>query len=70
MGRHNKLRDRVTDLAGKAFTPTHVFDDPLIFAGYVMKRPKSNPARSKATSAMPPLKATEHKGNLLIRNIC
>ena len=28
--RHNELRDRVTDLASKAFTPSHVRDDPLI----------------------------------------
>ena len=28
--RHNKLSDGVADLAGKAFTPSHVCDDPLI----------------------------------------
>ena len=28
--RHNELRDRVADLARKAFTPSHVRDDPLI----------------------------------------
>ena len=28
--RHNEFRDRVEDLAGKAFTPSHVRDDPLI----------------------------------------
>ena len=32
MARHNKLRDGVTDMAGKAFTPSHVRNDPLIFA--------------------------------------
>ena len=30
---HNELRDRVADLAGKTFTPSHVRDDLLIFAG-------------------------------------
>ena len=28
--RHNELRDGVADLASKAFTPTHVRNDPLI----------------------------------------
>ena len=28
--RHNKLRDGVSDLAGKAFTPSHVHNNPLI----------------------------------------
>ena len=27
---HNELRDRVADLAGKAFTPSHMRNDPLI----------------------------------------
>ena len=27
--RHNELRDGVEYLAGKAFTPTHVSDDPM-----------------------------------------
>ena len=30
MARHNELRDGVADLAGKAFTPSHVRDDSLI----------------------------------------
>ena len=29
--RHNELRDGVTDLAGKAFTPSHVRNNPLIY---------------------------------------
>ena len=41
---HNKLRDRVVELAGEAFTPSHVHDDPLIFAGRSVQRPKSQPA--------------------------
>ena len=31
--RHNDIRDGVADLAGKAFTPSHVRDDPLIYSG-------------------------------------
>ena len=67
--RHNMLCDGVADLSGKAFTPSHVCNDPLIFAGCAVKRPKSNPARSKSktvTSATPLLEATEKKGELLI----
>ena len=46
---HNKIGDQVTDLTGKAFTPTHMRDDPLIFSGYVVKRPKAKLAKYKAT---------------------
>ena len=59
--RHNELRDRVADLAGKAFTPTHVRYNPLIFACCAVKRPKAKMARSKATkdtASTPPLEAT------------
>ena len=44
MAPHNELRDGVADLAGKAFTLTHVRDDPLIFAGRAVQRPKAQPA--------------------------
>ena len=57
MARHNELRDRVADLAGKAFTPTHVHNDPLIFAGCDVKRIKANPARSKTTPSTQQLEA-------------
>ena len=30
---HHNLCDGVADLVGKAFTPTYVCDDPLIFVG-------------------------------------
>ena len=41
---HNELRDGVADLAGKSFTPSHMRNDPLIFAGCDVKRLKANPA--------------------------
>ena len=69
MACHNDLRDGVADLAGKAFTPTHVGYYPLIFAGCAEKRPKANPSRSKAKSSTPQIEATEQKGNLLIRDL-
>ena len=57
------------DLAGKAFTPAHVRDDPLIYSGRAMSKTKPKPARSKLTSppdaktAVP--EVTEQKGDLL-----
>ena len=44
---HNELQDRVADLAGKYFTPSHVRDNLLIFAGCAVKRPKANTARTR-----------------------
>ena len=67
--RHNKLRDGVADLAGKAFTPSHVRDNPLIYSGRAMKRTKAAPSRANGNSgqsvAQPP-EVTEQKGDLLI----
>ena len=40
---HNELYDKVADMSGKAFTPTHVCDYPLIFAVSDMHRPKAQP---------------------------
>ena len=59
--RHNALCDGVADLSSKDFTPSHVRNDPLIFAGCAVKRLKANPAISKATTvpdATPPLYTT------------
>ena len=30
---HNELRDGVSNVAGKAFTPAHLRDDPILFTG-------------------------------------
>ena len=71
--RHNELHDGVADLAGKAFTPAHVRDDPLIYSGRAMSRTKPKPAGSKlttpldATTAAP--EVTEQKGEILIRDL-
>ena len=57
---YNELHDGVADLAGKAFTPSHVRNDPLIFTCCTVKRPKAKPDMSKATTvpaATPPLEA-------------
>ena len=60
----NDLRDRVADLSGKAFTPTHVRDNPLIFAGCAVKRTTENLDTSKTTPSTKNMKATEKKGDL------
>ena len=48
--RHNELRDGVEDLSGKAFTPSHVRNDPLIYSGRALKRTKSAPSGAGGTS--------------------
>ena len=48
--RHNELRDGVADLSGKAFTPSHVCNDPLIYSGHAMSRTKPMPAGSNITN--------------------
>ena len=69
--RHNEIRDGVSDLAGKAFTPDHVCDDPLIYSGRAMIRTKPKPAGSDITNPIGETTAapevTEQKGYLLIR---
>ena len=69
---HNKLQEGVADLAGKAFNPSNVRDDPLIFAGCAVKRPKANRDRTIGLTdwdSVPPQEATEQKGDLLIRDL-
>ena len=69
--RHNEIRDGVADLAGKAFTPAHVRDDPLIYSGRAMSRTKPKPSGSKLTSPQETTteapEVTEQKGDLLSR---
>ena len=68
--RHNDLRDGVADLAGKAFTTSHVRNDPFIYKGCAVKRTKSKPAGPSDTTdpddTLP--EATEQKGVLLLRS--
>ena len=50
---HNELHDGVADLAGKAFTPSHVRDDPLIYSDPSVKRTKPTSAGSTKTNPPP-----------------
>ena len=45
MERHNELSDRVAYLTGKDFTPSHVRDNPLMFAGCAVKKTNTKLAR-------------------------
>ena len=68
---HNELCDRVADLSDKAFTPSHVRNDPLIYQGCAARRNKSKLDGTSGitdTEDTPP-EATEHKGDLLIRDL-
>ena len=72
MARHDELRDRVAYLAGKAFTPSHVRNDPLIYSGRSVKRTKATPAGAGGKTnhaVVQPPEVTEQKGNLLIREL-
>ena len=65
--RHNELCDGVADLAGMAFTPSHVHDNPPIYSGRAVKRTKATPAGSNKTSEHPAApEVTEQKVDLLI----
>ena len=70
--RHKDLREGVSDLAGKSFTPSHVRDDPLIYSGRAVKRTKTTPAqagRNNDHTVVPLLEITEQKSNLMIRDL-
>ena len=72
MARHNEIRDGVADLAGKAFTPSHVCKDPLIYSGCAVRR--TNPTlavsdKTKPTDQPASPEVTEEKGNLIIRDL-
>ena len=67
--RHNELCEEVADLAGKAFTTSHVRNDLLIYQGCAVKRKKAKPAGPSDTTDPndTPPEATEQKGDLLLR---
>ena len=70
--RHNDLWNRVADLDGKDLISSHVRNDPLIFAGCAVQRPKAkstvNSGSTDQEGTLPP-EATEQKEDLLIRGI-
>ena len=71
VARHNELCDGVADLAGKAFTPSHVRNDPLIYQCCAVKREKSKPSGPSETTDPDdtPPEVTEQNGDLLLRDL-
>ena len=67
--RHNKLCDRVAELAGKAFAPTHVHDNLLIFSGCVVQKTKAQPTGYTHPPSKNKSEATEQKDELLIHDL-
>ena len=69
--RLNELRDGVADLAGRAFTPSHIRNNPLIYQGCAAKRPKAQPTGTSGSTKPgdTPPEATEQKVDLLIRDL-
>ena len=60
----NELYYGVANLAGKAFTPLHVHDDPLIYPGHAVREGKD------LTKNLPSLgDKMEQKGDLLVQNL-
>ena len=68
--RHNELRDGVADLAGKAFTPSHVRSNP-IYQGCAVNKKKAKPAGPSGITDIEetPTEATEQKGDLPIQDL-
>ena len=67
--RHNEILDGVADLVGKDLPPSHMHNNPLIFAGCDVKSPKVKPDRTIGSTSRdngPPPEATEYKGCILI----
>ena len=59
-------------MAGKAFTSSHVHNDPIIYSGRAVKRTKAAPvgvSTKKDHAVALPLEVTEQKGDLLIRDL-
>ena len=69
---HNELHDGVVELAGKAFTPSHVRNDPLIYSGRAVKRTKDMPAGASGKTdwaGAPSPEVMDQKGDLLIHDL-
>ena len=64
---HNELCDGVADLSGKYSTTMHVHNNPLIFSGSAVQRPKAHPDGTTSSTSKNNPEATEYKGNLMIR---
>ena len=67
MTRNNELRDGVSDLSVKSFTPSHVCNNPLIHSGHTMREVKDHHTESYEKNPLAIQNVTEHQGEILIR---
>ena len=70
MTRQNKLRDGVTNLSGKYFTPSYICGDPFIYPGRAVQEVKDHLIRLATRNSPDRRDDTEQKVNLLIRDLC
>ena len=66
---HNKLFVGVANLEGKAFTPLHVCDNPLIHPGHAVLEVKVHPVVSPYNNLAVATETSEQKGDLVILNL-
>ena len=66
---HKDLCDGVSDLSGKAFTPPHMFNKPLIHPGHVLQKGKYQPAGYSQNNSPVARNNSEQKRNFLTRNL-
>ena len=64
--RRNKLRDGVSDLTGKSFTPLYMRGNTCIHLGRAMREGKAQPVRSPHNNFLVTTENSEQKGHLLI----
>ena len=69
MNNNKKLHDGVSDLSGKAFTPSHVRNNPLTYLVRVMREDKVQPAGSPHKNSLVALEKFLQKEDLLIRDL-
>ena len=64
--RHNEIHDEVSSLAGKAFNPSYMCNDPLIHTGWSVWEVKAHPAGSPHRNSRLSMENSEKKGYLPI----
>ena len=69
MTRHNKLRNGVTNLSGKAFNPSYVRNSSLIYPGHAVWEVKDQPSKSATNNPPDHQGDTDQKGDLIISNL-
>ena len=66
---HNKLRDGVTNLSGKAFNPSYMRDDPLGNPDCAVREVKTHPTGLPPNIPPAYRETSEKKGGILIHDL-